>query len=111
MAESSPDSAETRLHHSRWHAATDAQKVELAFLYRTGLALQSILGAYVSGPAGTLVDFQSMRSTGVPSHWTAEHITRYGRFMQFLQQMWYLDAAVAELATTLMIDMRPMRMR
>eukprot|EP00953_Heterococcus_sp_UTEX-ZZ885_P027643 14807-Heterococcus_DN1.PRE.5 len=43
----------------------------------------------------------------VPSHWTAEHITRYERFMQFLQQRWNLCAAAAEFAATLMINVRP----
>jgi hypothetical protein len=48
-----------------------------------------------------------VRMTGVPSHWTAERITQYERFMQFLQQRWYLCAAAAEFATTLMINMQP----
>eukprot|EP00953_Heterococcus_sp_UTEX-ZZ885_P027636 14806-Heterococcus_DN1.PRE.5 len=54
-----------------------------------------------------LDDGNIIRATVVPSHWTAEHITRYERFMQFLQQRWDLNAAAAEFATSLMINMRP----
>jgi hypothetical protein len=77
----------------------------LAFI-AAGLAFLSILGTYIAGSACTLDDFDIITPSEVPSHWAAEHITRYKRFMQFLQQKWDLCAA-AEFATSLMINMRP----
>jgi hypothetical protein len=57
--------------HRKWRTASDAQKFVLACIHSTSLAFQSILGTYVAGSAGTLNVVNSVRATGVPSHWTA----------------------------------------